>query len=328
MTKLTDGTCYTFAMAFIKASDYAGVISTGQRVRNFTGMTKPTKGAAVLRIVYHDLKISLAGAHLDAGSTAERTTHVNGITNGMYHDQTAPDLSFFLGDLNYRLRRPSDVLTRGELVEMILSPDGRKQLYQLDSFKAADFPGWVFPDPRYLYPYGPLIYPTYKRNYSKRGGENPCVLMLRAINAGGTCNGRSAGEWCALCYKLSSKQHRKKKWLGLKKSKTVEQQMAKSVKVKKKWKPGKKFFGKVPSRYVSVPENRTFKHGPRGLYEDELQADDMELSYELGWLDRIGYKINPTNNIGVRVEVREYEDLPRITLSDHAPVFMVLDASW
>jgi len=316
--------CYTYIVVLVKLAElqWVGEADT-ENVCNFAGKKKwkvfdkkPTKGAAIVRMQYGGLLMAFGGSHLDASSTKERLTHVNSITNSMKQGGDDPALAFFMGDLNYRLRRPNDNMALKTFVDLILDPAKRWHLYGLDSFQKQDFTGWTFPIPRYQYPDGPLIFPTYKREYKKRGGQNPCVQMLMAMQQGGSYRGRSAEELCALCYKLAKKQKRKKKWLGLKKSKSIDDQMGKDTKVSKK------------GRKVAVPEDRYFHGDPfhpltygTGQW---LEKDDMVDAYEMGWLDRIGYKKDES----ILLDVQEYQDLPWVTLSDHAPVYMVAEVTW
>jgi hypothetical protein len=300
--------CYTFVVLLIRSNERWAVTSHDSKSHaNFKKrQLKPTKGGAIAQMEYHGLKISFAGTHLDSGSTANRMTHVNGIENAMHHGITPPKLSWFMGDLNYRLRRLPFPATIGEVVDMILSPAGRRQLYKLDSFNPADFPGFTFPDPEYAN--GDLIFPTYKRVYKPHGNANPCSKMHRYINGRGVNDILTRTE-CALCYSLSKsvikKKFRKKK---IRLADQIVGDLDKQMKGSSK-------------RTAHVPGQRSVQFGGLTLGMDE--HDEVE-AYELGWLDRIGYK----PGVNIHVNVQAYRDVPEVTLADHTPVFMVADVVW
>jgi len=325
--------CYTFIVVMVRDqtkvtdSDSQLARSFGRSAKMLGARKKPTKGGAVARMVYDGLNMSFTSSHLDAGSTSKRLTHVAGITNAMKHGGGDPDLGFFMGDLNYRLRSLPFAARIQDIVKMLLDDVGRRKLYQLDSFKSSDFPNWSFPDPEYAN--GNLIMPTYKRVYKPHGYENPCLKMLR-LWAGRGANNPLTRLNCALCYSLiKTKQKRKGRSDRVRSNTELQTDLAQgNIALSKKGKvsAGKLSFLKPGGVLANSVPTDLSEQAAQLYFPDDgflLTTGAQTEAYELGWLDRIGYK-----NPGATVTVRAYRDLPEVVLSDHTPLFMVADAAW
>jgi len=317
--------CSTSMFVIAKANAIAQnkVVAQDQiDARNFSRLKKPTKGGGIVVCMLKPLTnaaafpVAFISCHLDASGVSERVGHVNQILGATsIHDSPRKKGFFLMGDLNYRLG--STYLTYEQIASQILTPDGRAQLALRDSFKPTDFPNFTFPPILRSQRQGEVTWslPTYKRSYKKtcklsvaaiqsQGypnvpeytySQNPCMTLdqLGAL----TLPNRFNIELCIRCYfekAIKKANEKKKKTGGFQKTGLVA--------------PSKKGQVTVTTKTPVV---------------DDLVITQYETvaPYELGWLDRIGYRVQN----GATINNFKVSAIPNVFLSDHMPVLATCD---
>ena len=132
--------------------------------------------------------------------------------------------------------------------------------------------------------------------------------MYRFLDAFGADDERTLIE-CAKCYALSKTVKKKRMKKIARTQDEFRDDLTKDMKVSSK------------GRLVSTPGTLTLFKDQQPYYVFDFDKVD---AYELGWLDRIGYKAGRN----VIVNVVRYTDIATVTLADHVPMYMVCDVRW
>jgi endonuclease/exonuclease/phosphatase family metal-dependent hydrolase len=282
------------------------------KARNFKLLKKPTKGGGVvlcqMKLGRGELvPVAFISCHLDASGVNERVAHVKQIMGATsINDLTTAKQFFLMGDLNYRLA--STHMTYEEIAAKILSATGRAELAERDSFKLSDFPNFTFPPIHIGHGYQDTSwsYPTYKRSYKKscklsvtgdgkyedcapyEYNKNPCIVLDSLIKGMTLPANRLMVEMCIRCYfEKAIKKMEKKEKGSFDKTGLAKPSKKGDVQLVHKTQLG----AKTLTRYENVKP------------------------FELGWLDRIGYRQFFTTVRNFKVSA-----IPEVFLSDHMPV--------
>jgi endonuclease/exonuclease/phosphatase family metal-dependent hydrolase len=255
------------------------------------------KGGAFAKVNYAGKNLGFIGAHLDGPAKVTACNRqiqklLQSISNSTDPDpakiSTALnqfDALFFMGDLNYRLSADSKKPMRvNDMVAAIGQTTPRKSLWDYDTLNGKNIlltsPSPLVGPYSFMFPQFDVL-PTYKRYYEDRTINNPCLrLSSRMVTTAGDL---TPGVKVTATGTLTS-------GVG------NQQQITDNL-------------GMLQACYFQ---------GKTGIAPAE--STKRMGFYELGWLDRIGFRIKPGTTIAPNSIM--FKALDNIVLSDHTPIVM------